>query len=315
MNEVKLTRRQLMQYGAGAAVGLGMGRVLPASAQNAAIITKPIPSSGERLPVVGVGTNAYGVTAAEDLAARREVLRRLPELGGSVVDTARGYGTSEEVIGKIVTELGNRKRLFLATKTPMFGDISDPDAVLAVSFRQLQTDVIDLLQVHNLFGTETLLPAIEKAKAAGRVRYVGISTSTDNQYPDLLNAMRRYKLDFIQVDYSIDNRGAADEILPLAADRGMAVLINMPFGGRRNAANTFARVTDRPLPDWAADIDAKSWAQVFLKYIVSHPAITVAIPGITKASHLEDNLGATRGRLADGKLRQEMERYWDSLGT
>lgn len=314
MSEVRITRRSALKYATGAAIGLSLGRIVPAEGQNAAI-TKPIPSSGERLPVIGIGTNAYSVTSAEDLAARREVLQRLPKLGGSVVDTARGYGSSEEVIGRIVAELGNRKRLFLATKTPMGGDVADPDAVLAVSFRQLQVDVIDLLQVHNLYGVEQLLPAIERAKAAGKVRYTGISTSTDNQYQDLLAAMRRYPLDFIQVDYSIDNRGAADEILPLAADRGMAVLINMPFGGRRNAASTFGRVTDRPLPDWANDIDATSWAQIFLKYIVSHPAVTVAIPGITKAAHLEDNLGAGHGRLPDAKLRQEMERYWDALGA
>jgi aryl-alcohol dehydrogenase-like predicted oxidoreductase len=187
--------------------------------------------------------------------------------------------------------------------------------VIEGGFKRLQVDQLDLLQVHNFYGTDVFIPEFEKLKAAGRVRYIGVSTSTDAQYEQLKAAMRTYPLDFIQVDYSIDNRSAADEILPLALETKVAVLVNMPFGGRRNAASTFARVKDKALPAWAADIDATSWAQVFLKYAVSHPAVTAAIPGTTKIGHLNDNQQAARGRLPTAQQRAEIEKYWDSLGS
>jgi diketogulonate reductase-like aldo/keto reductase len=159
------------------------------------------------------------------------------------------------------------------------------------------------------------MPEFIRAKQAGRVRYIGMSTSTDNQYEGQMAGMRKYPLDFIQVDYSIANRGAADAILPLAQERRMGVLINVPFGGRNAAqTTTFGKVAGKPLPDWAKDIDATSWAQVFLKYVVSHPAVTAAIPGTIQARHIVDNQGAGRGRLPDAALRKEMERYWDMLG-
>ncbi len=317
MRNARLTRRDALKSGVAAAAGVILARPLAAIAQDLfelPLITKPIPSTGEALPVIGVGTNAYSVEGEEALAPIREVLERLPQLGGKVIDTARVYGRSEQVIGELVEAIGNRDRLFLATKTPIRGDVSDAEGTLAVSFEALRTDVIDLMQIHNLHGIPELMPAFERAKEAGRIRYIGISTSTDGQYDGILDAMRRYPLDFVQIDYSIDNRSAADRILPEAQERGIAVIANTPFGGRFNAASLFGRVRDVALPDFAAEFDASSWAQVFLKYVVSHPAVTVAIPGTTRLDHLLDNQGAARGRLPDAALRAEIERFWDSLG-
>jgi aryl-alcohol dehydrogenase-like predicted oxidoreductase len=306
-----------VKTGAAAAVGLALGCSDSASAQSRQslpLITKPIPSTGERLPVIGLGTNAYSVNTPEQMAPLREVLERMPQLGGTVVDTARAYGRSEAVIGEILESLGTRKQFFLATKTPMGGDFSAPQAVLDVSFKALRTDVIDLVQIHMMAGVDAMMPAFDKAKAAGRIRYIGISTSSDNQYNALMSAMRRYPLDFVQVDYSIENRNAAESVLALALERKIGVLINVPFGGRgQGAASTFGKVKGRELPDWAADFDASSWAQVFLKYIVSHPAVNATIPGTTQRRNLEDNQGAGRGRLPDAAMRRRIEQHWDSL--
>jgi aryl-alcohol dehydrogenase-like predicted oxidoreductase len=310
-----VTRREAIKAGllAGAGVALGRGPLAWAeTGSDLPLVTKAIPATGERLPAIGLGTNAYSVSAAEDLAARREVLNRMPELGGTVVDTARAYGESETVIGNLLAELGNRDRLFLASKTPIQGDVSDADAAIGESFRRLRAETIDLMQVHNLHGVETLLPALRAWKEQGRIRYVGVTTSSDRQYDAMLEVMRRHPLDFIQVDYSIANRGAAERILPLAQERGMAVLINMPFGGRR-AGNLFPQVAGRDLPEWAAELDVGSWAEFFLKYIVSHPAVTCAIPGTTRVSHLEANQRAARGRVPDEGLRRRMEQYWDTV--
>jgi diketogulonate reductase-like aldo/keto reductase len=309
-----MSRRAAVKTGAAAAAALLLGRARPAGAQALPPVTKPIPSTGERIPVIGLGTNAYSASTAEQMMPLREVLEHMPKTGGKVVDTARVYGRSEAVIGELVESLGNRRQLFLATKTPMFGDFSNPQAVLDVSFKALRTDVIDLMQIHMMAGLGQMMPAFEAAKKAGRLRYVGVSTSEDNQYEQLMAAMRTYPLDFIQVDYSIDNRNAAERVLALAQERKMAVLINVPFGGRgRGAATMFGRVKGRALPDWAADIDATSWAQVFLKYVVSHPAVTAAIPGTTQRRNMEDNQGAGRGRLPDAAMRRRIEQYWDAL--
>jgi aryl-alcohol dehydrogenase-like predicted oxidoreductase len=311
-----VSRRVAVKTGAAAAVGVALGQhtAWAQSTPNLPLITKPIPSTGERLPVIGLGTNAYSVNTPEQMAPLRDVLRRMPELGGKVIDTARAYGRSEAVIGEILQELGTRKQFFVATKTPIGGDFSNPEAVLDVSFKALRTDVIDLMQIHMMAGLTQMMPVFQKAKAAGRIRYIGISTSSDNQYADLMSAMRNHPLDFIQVDYSIENRNAAESVLALALERKVGVLINVPFGGRgRGAASTFAKVKGRELPAWAAEFDATSWAQVFLKYIVSHPAVIAPIPGTTQVRNLEDNQGAGRGRLPDAAMRRRIEQYWDSL--
>lgn len=316
MRHPSLSRREIVRSAAIASLGLAIGPFAPAAAAEKprlTPITKPIPSTGERIPVIGLGTNQYGVETPEEMAGLQKVLETMVELGGSVVDTARGYGRSEEVIGELMQRMGNRDRFFISTKTPISGTLRSPEIEVQAAFDRLKVDTIDLMLIHNLHGLDLLMPALIDAKEKGRVRYIGMSTSTDDQYVAQMEGMRRYPLDFIQVDYSIANRSAADAILPLAQERGMAVLVNVPFGGRRGAAAVFGRVANRALPSFAADIDATSWAQFFLKYVVSHPAVTAAIPGTTKVTHLTDNQGAGRGRLPDAAMRRDMERYWDAL--
>jgi aryl-alcohol dehydrogenase-like predicted oxidoreductase len=301
----------LGMYAGAAAVGSRAARAAAAGSRELALITRAIPSSGERLPVIGVGTNAFSPGSADQLASLRDVLKHLPELGGAVVDTAPIYGQSEQVIGELVGSLGVRKQLFLATKV-MARDAESGKASMQESLQKLKTDRVDLLQVHNLVGIDAMLPVLQEWKKAGRIRYFGITTSNPADHPRMIEAMRRYTLDFIQVDYSIGNRGAADQVLPLAQERGIAVLVNVPFGGRRGAASVFAQVSGRKLPDWAADIDVESWGQFFLKYVVSHPAVTCTIPGTTQLAHLEDNQRGGRGRLPDAALRKRMEEVWDT---
>jgi aryl-alcohol dehydrogenase-like predicted oxidoreductase len=308
------SRRAVLKAGALTSTGLALGAwTRPAlCAADSAMLTKPIPSTGEKIPVVGLGTNQFGVESPDELAARREVLRRLPELGGSVVDTAPAYGLSEAVIGRLVSELGNRQRLFLATKlTATGGDTGASRASIERSFERLRTDVIDLMQVHNLAGADVLAAPLLEQKRAKRIRYIGITTSRDEQHAEAAASLRRHAWDFVQVNYSIDDREVEREVLPAALERGAAVLVNVPFGGRRGSL--FARVAGRSLPPWAEEIDARSWAQFFLKYSLSHPAVTCAIPGMTKLAHLEDNAAAGMGRMPDAAMRKRMEQFWASL--
>lgn len=307
-----LSRRDVLKdaIAATAVLALGSGQGSAATPAASAPITKRIPSTGEKLPVVGIGTNQYSVTTPEDLSARREVLRELPHLGGKVVDTAWGYGDSELVIGKLVQELGNRKKLFIATKTPLRGDLPRGRGVIDQALSRLQTKRIDLLQIHNFYGIEQLFPVLVEAKQAGKVRYIGVTTSSSDQHPLVREALQKRRLDFIQVDYSIGDRESED-ILHTAHDKGVAVLINVPLGGRRGSVLT--KVKDKPLPDWAREIDAHTWAQLLLKYTIAHPAVTAVIPGTTKLEHLRDNQQAGRGRLPDAALRKRIEEAWSSV--
>ena len=312
MNDREISRRRVIQAGVAAGVTIAAGPAFAAAPSAQPAILKTVPSTGEKLPPVGTGTNAYGVTSAEDLAELKRVLTAMPAMGGTIIDTARGYGSSEEVIGKLLAEIGNRDKFFLATKTPMGGDMSGGKAVLDDSFRRLQVSKIDLLQIHNLAGMNELMPHFKEYKSAGKIRYIGMSTSMDNQYDGIMHAIRTHKPDFVQVDYSIGNRGVADTVLPLAQEQGLGVLINVPFGGR--GRSFFPRVAGKAVPEWAgAEFGATTWAQFFLKYIISHPAVTAAIPGTTTMAHLEDNQAAGRGRLPDAAQRKKMEEYWDAL--
>jgi aryl-alcohol dehydrogenase-like predicted oxidoreductase len=312
ISDKEISRRRVIQAGVAAGVAVATSGAFAAAASTGALITKAIPSTGEKLPVVGTGTNAYGVTGAEELAELKRVLTAMPGLGGTVIDTARGYGSSEEVIGKLLADIGNRDKFFLATKTPLGGDISGGKAVLDESFRRLQVSKIDLLQIHNLHGMNELMPHFKEYKAAGKIRYIGMSTSQDGQYEPISQAIRTHKPDFVQVDYSIGNRGAADNVLPLAQEQGLGVLINVPFGGR--GRTLFPRVANAAVPEWVKqELDATTWAQFFLKYIVSHPAVTVAIPGTTTMAYLQDNQAGARGRLPTAAQRKRMEEYWDAL--
>jgi aryl-alcohol dehydrogenase-like predicted oxidoreductase len=278
----------------------------------APLMTKAVPSTGERLAAIGVGTNNYSPTTPEERAARREVLAGLTAAGASVIDTAPAYRQSEEVIGELLADIGNRKQAFIATKvTAREGKVEEGVAMLEESKRRLRTDVLDLVQIHSLAGVDVLFPHLNELKRKGQVRYVGITTSSSSQHDQMVELINTQPLDFIQVDYSLGNRAAADKVLRAALAKRVGVLINLPFGGRRDG-NLFSRVAGRnDLPDWAAEIDAKSWGQVFLKYVVSHPAVTAAIPGMTKLAHLEDNLAALRGRMPDAAMRARMEKYWD----
>jgi aryl-alcohol dehydrogenase-like predicted oxidoreductase len=302
-----LSRRQFAAAGLAAISGLGARRT--ASAQPA-LVTKKIPSSGEAMPVIGLGTarRYEAVKDAGELAPLRDTVREFKALGGTVIDTAPTYGTAESVVGRLTDELKIRDGLFLATKVSISGREAGR-AQIEQSFKNLKTNKIDLIAVHNLRDTDVHLATLRDLKAAGRIRYVGITSSFDRQYDEFEQTMRREPLDFIQIDYALDNRNAGDRILPLARERGMAVMINLPFGRGR----LFSAVQGKPLPDWAAEFDCKSWAQFFLKYIVGHEAVTCAVPGMAQAKYVGDNLGAAQGRMPDATMRKRMESYIDGL--
>jgi len=308
-----LSRRDLLKIGAGASAAVALG-VRPGFGRGPRgpldLILRPIPSTGEKIPVVGIGTSRrydVGASAAER-DPLRETLSVFRELGGTLIDTAPSYGNAETVVGDLVSELGIRDDLFFATKVRKEGR-EEGNAEIARSFERLRTDRFDLLQVHNLVDTETQLATLREMKDAGTIRYLGITTSSGRQYEQFADVMRREELDFIQVNYSLASRDAADVILPLAADRGMAVLVNVPFGRGR----LFDAVGERPLPDWAGEFDCESWGQFFLKYIVGHPAVTCVIPGTAKPHYATDNMGAAMGRLPDAAMRTKMEEFFDSL--
>ena len=296
-------RRSLIAGVMAASVSSLLGRTLRAAesaATSLPLITRPIPSSGEPLPAIGIGTDSFSESARDAIQAE---LGRMAELGGTVIDTAAAYGDSEALIGDALADLGTRARMFLATKLVADGGAES----FTRSLERLKTDHVDLLQVHNLNGVATLLPTLQQWKKEKKIRYIGVTTSRVRQHAELIATMRAYPLDFIQVDYSIANREAAATLLPLAAERRIAVLVNLPFG----RSSLFRDAAGRPLPPWAGDIDVKSWAQYFLKYVISHPAVTCAIPGSTQVSHLIDNQDAGRGRLPDESVRRRMEEYWD----
>jgi aryl-alcohol dehydrogenase-like predicted oxidoreductase len=276
------------------------------------LVTKAVPSTGERLAVLGVGTNNYSPTTSEERAARRDVLAGLTAAGASVIDTAPAYRQSEQVIGELLADIGNRKQAFIATKvTAPEGNLQRGVEMIEESFRRLKTDVIDLLQIHSLNGVDVLFPHLLQLKEKGRVRYIGVTTSSSSQHDAMVEVIKTQPIDFVQVDYSLANRESARTVLPAALAKRVGVLVNLPFGGRNSGSNLFSRVSGRDLPDWANEIDARTWSQVFLKYVVSHPAVTVAIPGMTKLGHLEDNLAAVRGRMPDAAQRARIEKHWD----
>jgi len=318
-----LSRRDAIRLGVGAGVFLTLDKLPMLHVRSAAaeapgltaapsLIERAIPSSGEKLPVVGIGTaRSYEAPTPEELPVLRDVLRRFPELGGKLLDTAPSYGRAEIVVGDALAELENRDKYFLATKVSVRGggDRGAAAAQMEDSLKRLKTDHIDLMQIWNVSNPGLLVPLLDEWKAAKRIRYTGITSSFKGQYPQLEDAMKSHKLDFVQVDLAIDNRSAQERIIPLAADRGMAVLINLPFGRTR----VFQRVLNKPMPDWAKEIDATSWAQVFLKYIISNPAVTAVIPGTATIPFLVDNNAAARGRLPDAALRKRIESYFDDM--
>jgi aryl-alcohol dehydrogenase-like predicted oxidoreductase len=300
-----------LTFGTGAALALG-GRDLFGQAR---MLTRAIPASGERLPVIGLGSSATfsQVARSEDVTALRDVLKTLLDNGGALFDTAPGYGASEEVAGRIVREQRWGDRVFWATKLNVArGGSADPAAARAqveASFQRVGKAKIDLIQVHNLGDPKVQLPILREFKQQGRVKYVGITTTFDNQYDELVRIIQTEPLDFVGVDYAIDGREVEQRILPLARDRGMAVLAYAPFGRTR----LFRRVGDRPLPDWAAEFDARTWAQFFLKWVIGHPAITATTPATSQPKNMLDNIGGGIGRVPDEAMRKRMVAFIDAL--
>jgi aryl-alcohol dehydrogenase-like predicted oxidoreductase len=268
---------------------------------------------------VGLGSSATfaAVARSEDISALSSVLSKMAELGGRVFDTAPGYGASEEVAGAIAQQLGIQETLFWATKlnvAPRGGGAADPAAARAqldASFQRIGKPVIDLIQVHNMGDPALQLGLLRELKEQGRIRYLGITTTFPEQYESLIQVMRTEPLDFIGTDYAVDNREVEEVILPLAMERGIAVLNYAPFGRTR----LWARVGDRPVPDYAHEFDAHTWAQFFLKFVLSHPAITAVTPATSRPTNMEDNIGGMLGRLPDAAMRQRMISTVEALPT
>lgn len=306
---MKISRRDFTKASLGAASLATIGGC-GAWAESDSLLKKAIPSSNETLPIIGLGTNRYGVNKTEAARAPlRAALERFHHLGGTVIDTAPSYRTSEAVLGDLIAELGIRKDLFIATKTDRTDGSAGTIEQMTESMARLRTDRIELMQVHNLHGWRGALPVMREWQQEGRIRYIGITTSRSSQYTEFEKVMRQEDLDFVQINYSLEQRDSAERLLPLAADRGMAVIINRAFGGGR----IFNKVGNLPVPYWAEAFGCESWAQFLLKYAIGHPAATLSIPGMTKLHHVDDNFGATRGRLPDADERKRQEEFFDTL--
>jgi len=264
---------------------------------------RKIPSSGEMLPVVGVGTwRTFDVGGKpEDRAPLAEVLRLLFAAGGSVIDTSPMYGSAEAVVGDLLSAAAARSKAFIATKVWTTGRDRGV-AQMRNSMRLLETDRIDLMQIHNLVDWRAHLPTLRAWKAEGRIRYLGITHYTQSAHDELESVMRSEKWDFVQINYALDDRAVERRLLPLAAERGIAVIVNQPFGG----GGLLRRLLSRKLPDWAGEIGATSWAQLLLKFVLADPTVTCVVPGTGKPEHMADNLQAGFGVYPDATLRRKM---------
>lgn len=302
------SRRDILKAGVASGVVASLPMTVEAQVAGAPanLITRPIPSSGEPLPVIGIGTNQFGRTEYSNV---RDVLERMHALGGTVIDTAAGYGQSEEQIGRALEELNLHDEMFIATKFNAAGGrgLGGIESIER-SFERLRVDSVDLMFIHSINSVEPAMPELLQLRESGRARYIGITTVSRQQHPKMMQYMREYPIDFIQIDYSLGNRAAATDVFPLAIERDIAVMLAVPFGG-----GLFRTAADRELPDWAAELGAESWAQVFLKYAVSHPAVTCAIPGTDDVEHVSENQRAGHGTLPDEAMRQRIERYWDQV--
>ena len=303
-------------------MAVGAGSVLApsqlwASEQKQGLITRPIPSSGERLPVIGLGSAATfsSAASAHDVDALKQVLQAFVQEGGAVFDTAPSYGASEVVAGRIVRELGISDKVFWATKLNVAGygggkaDVEQARAQIEASFKAVDKPVIDLIQVHNLGDLPTQLPLLKALRDEQRIRYMGVTTTFPRQYEQLVQVMRTERLDFIGVDYAIDNRVMEERIFPLAIDRGIAVLAYVPFGRTR----LWSLVKGHEVPAWATELGIRSWGQFFLKFVVSHPAVTCATPATSRVKNVIDNMGAAFGELPDAAMRERMAQHIQSL--
>jgi aryl-alcohol dehydrogenase-like predicted oxidoreductase len=312
-----ITRRDCLKYSVLTAAAAALPPQLTRAALPEGRIFRAIPKTGERLPIVGLGSSATFRKMADsgEVSPLSEVLSTFFDNGGTVFDTAPAYGASEEVSGRLIRELGAIEKVFWATKlnvAPRGGGAADPEAARAQierSFKHSGKDPIDLVQVHQLRDVPTQLAILKDLREAGRLRYIGVTYTGDQLYPDLAQVMREEPIDFIGGDYAVDNRKAADVILPLAIERGIGVLVYLPFGRTR----LWARVAGLDLPSWAADFGAESWAQFFLKFAAAHPAVTSVTPSTSKAEHVLDNLGAGVGELPDEAMQKRMADFVDAL--
>lgn len=303
-----MNRRQCLGLTLGASAAMSLSpQWLWAAQQN--LGERIIPSSGEKIPVIGLGSSATFAqfSRSEDLSNLKEVMRTFFENGGRVFDTAPAYGGAEEAAGKIAQELGIHKKVFWATKLNVAtrNGSADPKAAHAQveqSFKRLGVEKIDLIQIHNTGDLATQLPILKELKAQQRIRYIGITTTFPEQYALLESMMRNEPIDFVGLDYAIDNRDVEEKLLPLAIERKIGVLAYLPFG----RTSLFKRVANVALPQWASEFDAKTWAQFFIKYVISHPAITAVTPSTSQAKNMLDNIGGGIGRLPDQAMRKRM---------
>jgi diketogulonate reductase-like aldo/keto reductase len=273
-------------------------------------IRKAIPSRNEQIPVIGMGTSRTFNAAGDQGVITRlgEVLETFFGNGGTVIDSSPMYGSSEQVLGELLQTVSSRNGLFAATKVWTDGRESGIRQ-MEQSRRLWGIERFDLIQIHNLRDWKVHYQTLQAMKAEGRIRYIGITTSHGRDHEELLSVLKKHPFDFVQFSYNIGNREVERALLPLAADRGIAVIVNRPFA----RGSLFGATRGRPLPDWAADIDCSSWGQFFLKYVVSHPAVTCAIPATSKVHHMLDNMGAGFGRLPDPAMRRRMETYFEAL--
>jgi diketogulonate reductase-like aldo/keto reductase len=263
--------------------------------------TRKIPSTGEAIPVIGLGTWQTFDVSASAYAPLEEVLREFGALGGRMIDSSPMYGRSEEVAGELMAKLNLREKLFVATKVWTSGK-AQGIAQMEDSIKKLRAKPIELMQVHNLLDVETHLETLRAWKAEQRVKYIGVTHYTSSAYDAVAKTIAKHRVDFLQINYSVGERDAEQRVLPLARERGIAVIVNRPFAG----GGLLRQLRDKPLPAFAKDIDCASWAQLLLKFVVSHPAVTCAIPATSKVEHLRDNMAAGSNRMPDEKLRAEI---------
>jgi len=304
----RLGRRQFIQtltlLGA-AAAGLPLTALGSKS-----MLMKAIPASGEKIPVIGMGSSrTFEVGDDQEQRARlTQVLQAFFDQGGTVIDTSPMYGSSEQVLGELLANVQKKQSLFMATKVWTEGR-QEGITQMQESMDLLHTPVIDLMQIHNLLDWKVHWETLAEWKQQGRVRYIGITTHRGYDHDELAHVMQNYPIDFIQFSYSIANRKAEQQILPLAAERGIATMVNRPF----QRGDLFRHVKGKELPAWAADLDCNSWGQFFLKFVISHPAVTCTIPATSKVHHMVDNMAAGYGRIPDNNQRKRMLEYFDSI--
>lgn len=310
-----LKRRDFLKSSVAAGACLSISPAL--KAQNSSpLITKTIPSTGEQIPVIGLGTNEFGDrggytnASAEERQPLLEVLKTYTDHGNTLIDTAPAYSGSEKVLGELLSQLGAGDRVFLSTKTfPRHSRMEQHETTLESSRALMNMPTLDMVGIHNGTNWQELLPFLREAKAAGKVRYIGLTSSRTNFHAELAEVMRTEPMDFVQVNYNMLDRNAENEVLPVALERGIAVLGNIPYA----TGDVFSKVSGVELPEFAREFDCQSWGNFFLKYNVSHPAMTACVPGTTKPHHALDNLQAAMGRLPTAAERKMQEDFIASL--